>query len=527
MVAYFPIISVVVLLVFAIILVLIRVIRPGFAYTWVVAALGALIAWPFVLISRSNIPQSIMMFNWRPGWISEYSPTLLVDEYSWPFALALATLVLSAILTDVIRANEANWSIWFGALVLGALGVLAVQAGNPMTLLLLWMAIDLAEMVILLGQLPGSKDRERVIISFSTRLAGTMLLVWSMIYTRSLGQNLDFSNIPIQVSIFLLLAAGLRLGVLPMHQPLRREYATRRNLGTISRLVAAGASMILLVRTAEVGVPQNMTLILLLLSGFAAIYSSIAWVNAPDEVEGRPYWILGLASFVVASTIRAQPSAGLAWGIVTILSGSVVFLMSLRQKYLLILPAIGVLGLSSLPYLPIWNGVYLYVPGFHPALVLFLIAQSVFLVGYVYQAFKPLPKQIAMDRFVWIIYPWGLVLLPGVLILVGWFERDMPLSLASGLPGLVIAVLCGIWVLLALQLRKRETIARTIHSAGIFVVRFFSLEWVYRFLWGVYFAMGRVIHLAINILEGDGGILWALLFVVLFVAILAQVRLGG
>jgi len=186
-----------------------------------------------------------------------------------------------------------------------------------------------------------------------------------------------------------------------------------------------------------------------------------------------------------------------------------------------------VLGLSSLPYLPIWNGVYLYVPGFHPALVLFLIAQSVFLVGYVYQAFKPLPKQIAMDRFVWIIYPWGLVLLPGVLILVGWFERDMPLSLASGLPGLVIAVLCGIWVLLALQLRKRETIARTIHSAGIFVVRFFSLEWVYRFLWGVYFAMGRVIHLAINILEGDGGILWALLFVVLFVAILAQVRLGG
>jgi hypothetical protein len=201
--------------------------------------------------------------------------------------------------------------------------------------------------------------------------------------------------------------------------------------------------------------------------------------------------------------------------------------MSLRHRYLLIFLAVGAIGLSSLPYLPIWNGVNLYVPGFQPVLVLLLIAQSVLLVGYVSKSIKPTASQDAIDRFVWVIYPWGILLLPGVLIVIGWFERDVPLSLASVLPGLAVAVLSGIWVLVALQLRKRETLARTIHNAGSFVVRFFSLDWIYRILWGGYFALGRLIHLAINILEGDGGILWALLFVVLLVALLAQVRLGG
>jgi hypothetical protein len=525
MVAYFPLISVAVLLLFALILVVLRLIRPGFAYSWIVAAMGALIAWSFVFFSHSNISHTIVLFNWQPDWITEHSPELLLDQYSWPFAIALSTLILSAILTDVIRANETNWSIWAAGLFMGALGILAVQAGNPMTLLLLWMAIDLVELVYSLGQLSNSIDRERVIVAFSTRLAGTMLLVWSIIYTHAIGSNLEFNNIPAQTSIFLLLAAGLRLGVLPLHQPLGREYATRRNLGTLTHFVAAGASMILLVRTAVVGIPQELDLILLLLTGFAAIYASIAWIASTDEIEGRPYWILGLASLVVASAIRAQPQASLAWSIVSILSGSLLFLFSMRHKYLSFLLALGAVGLSSLPYLPIWNGVYLYVPGFRPSLALFLIAQSVLLVGYLRHAIKPVPSPTDIMRWVWLVYPWGLALLPGILILIGWFESDAPLSLATILPGLVVVVLSGIWLLVARQLRKREKLLQYIRDAGTAVVRFFSLEWIYRFLWRVYYLLRRFIRIGIDILEGDGGILWALLFVVLFVAILAQLRI--
>ena len=526
MVAYFPLISALVLLVFSGILVLIRLVRPSFAFAWFVAVFGALIAWPFVLLSRSNLPQTISLFHWRPEWISEHSPFLLLDQYSWPFALALVTLVLSAILTDVFRAADENWSTWVGGLLLGGLGVLAVQAGNPMTLLLFWMVIDLSELVFLLAQHEQNIDSERVIIAFSARLAGTMLFVWAIISTSAIGERLEFSNIPPQVSIYLLLAAGLRLGVIPMHQPLRREYATRRNLGTVSRLVASGASMILLVRTAEVGVPSDVYLLLLLLTGFTAIYSAVAWATAPNEVDGRPYWILGLASFVVASTIRAQPLAGLAWGIVAILSGSVLFLYSTRHKYLLPLLVLGAVGLSSLPYMPIWNGVSLYSPEFELPLGLFLIAQSILLVGFLRHSIRYIPPPPALEKWVWIIYPWGLALLPGVLILIGWFNMETPLNLASVFPSIIVVILCGLLIFSTRQLSRRETLARNMHNAGVVLFRFFSLEWVYRQLWGVYFAIGRLIRVVGNILEGDGGVLWAILLVVLFVAILAQVRLG-
>jgi hypothetical protein len=47
---------------------------------------------------------------------------------------------------------------------------------------------------------------------------------------------------------YLLLAAGLRLGVLPLHLPYASEAAIRRGFGSALRLISAGSSLILLAR---------------------------------------------------------------------------------------------------------------------------------------------------------------------------------------------------------------------------------------------------------------------------------------
>jgi len=48
--------------------------------------------------------------------------------------------------------------------------------------------------------------------------------------------------------------------------------------------------------------------------------------------------------------------------------------------------------------------------------------------------------------------------------------------------------------------------------------RFLSFEWLYRLFWRVYRLLTRVSALFSTILEGDGGILWALvLFALIFV----------
>ena len=526
MVEYFPLLAIVVLITAAIVLVTLRLVRPIFAYSWLIAAFGALIAWPLVLLSRSIMPDSISLFVWQPDWLFPYSPNLLIDQYSWPYAFALATVVLSVILTDVVRANEADWSVWAGSLVLGALGILAVQAGNPLTLLIIWTAIDLAEVLILLGQASQRKELERAIAAFSARLAGSLLLVWAMIYASYLGENLLFSQIPSQASIYLLLAAALRLGVLPFHQPYLQEVPLRRSLGTISRLVSAAASMILLTRTAIPGVPEFLSPTILVLTGITAIYAALAWASAQNELDGRPYWILGMAAISIASTVTAQPYASLAWGVLTILSGGVLFLVSARHRYLVIILMLGMIGLTTLPFTSAWNGALLYTPPFRLSLILFLIAQSLFMGGYLRHSLRKEKPLSGTERWVWVIYPWGLVLLPFSQFLIGWLGYNIELNLSTLLPGVIVCLLSGVWIALYRQLIKRPTVIHYAQGIAKPIERIFSLNWMYLLIWRAYLIIGRLVSFVIVIFEGDGGVLWAIFFLVILLAIIAQLRIG-
>lgn len=508
-------------------LITIRLIRPGFQFHWLIAAFGSLLAWFNLLILRGNIPQTVRLLEWRPDWLSLFTPELLLDQYSWSFALCLATLTLSVVLTDVVRRPVTDWSLWVGGLFLTALGVSAVMAGNPLTLILFWTAIDLVELLILLGQLKQSESRERVIIAFSVRLTGTFLLIWAVVSARLTGNVWGLSQITPQASLLMLVAAGLRLGVLPINQPYRREIQQKQSLGTIGRMVAAGASLILVTRTSVVGIPESMTGILLLLTGLAAVYGAFSWANSESGLDGRPYWILGMGALSVASAVRANPLASLAWGELAILSGGLIFLNSVRNRYIVSLSILGWVGLISLPYTPGWNTLLLYHQPHHIFLVLPLLAQSLLAAGYLHFILQPGEKADGIERWVWIIYPWGLLLLPLTHWLISQFEWQATLRVGTLLPGLIVGLLVGFWFYAKKELSRRPRLMDLFNRIGQNFARLLSLHWLYRALWRLYFSIGRMVRLIITILEGDGGVLWALLILVLFITILSRSLTGG
>jgi hypothetical protein len=47
-----------------------------------------------------------------------------------------------------------------------------------------------------------------------------------------------------------------------------------------------------------------------------------------------------------------------------------------------------------------------------------------------------------------------------------------------------------------------------------------SLAWVYRILWSLYRQIGRLLYAITRLLEGEGGLLWALLLFILIISIL-------
>jgi hypothetical protein len=550
-----PLLAVGFLLLAALAMTVIGLLRPRFAYQWLIAIGGALAAWLLVLFARPASPAAtgggglLPVVDWSVGQIFVESPAMLCDGVAWVYAMALVTLALVTILTAVARPQP-DWRPWSSTLTLVGLGLLAVWAGNALTLMLSWILLDVGEFLVLLVQGRHSAQRELAVVTFGGRLLGVLILLWGDLAVRAMGGELTFADIPAQASVYLLVAAGLRLGVLPLQVPFLGELPLRRGLGTALRLVPAAASLTLLARTAINGAPANLTQILLPLTALAAVVGGGLWLTATSELSGRPFWVLGLAALAVGAALRQAPLASLAWGLALLLPGALLFLFSARRRGdrrywpWLAIPVLGWLSLTALPFTPIWAGSLVYgaqfgrpEAGFWPwsTAVLFLGAHALLLAGYMRHALQLGEPLLRLERWVGVVYPVGLALLVMLLVVLG---RELPAKELTELSGwwrwvgggLAAAFGVGIWFLTRRWLREAPSPAEgeaPAQEPAPAWARFVSLRWLYQLGWNIYRLIGRGLEAATLVMEGDGGLLWALLLLLLVVSLVLGWGAGG
>jgi len=527
MTPYLPALSIIALITFSILSPAAFLIRRSMTHAWLVAVMGALVGWILILLAGFDLPYTIPLLSWEPREILSASPVLLVDQISWPFAVSVATLALAVIVTEVAREFEAELSSWAGSLALAALGLTTVLAGNPLTLLLGWSVLDFSESLILLRHLQRSEERKQVISAVAARVAGSILLLYGLVQASASDIQLNFENIPSGVSIYLLLAASLRLGVVPVHLPFWREPPLRRGIGTISRLTTVAASLVLLPRVASAGVQENQAGILLLLTALAAIYSGYSWFNSTNELEGRPFWILGWAALSLAAAIRGQAFASLAWGSALIFTGGLQFLYSFRSRYLLILPLLGFLSTATLPFTPTWLGGQMYSSPFNVWQIAFIISQALLLRGIIRHSLRSVDELRRVERWVWVIYPTGLLLILLSQYLASWLggslfgNSDWEIGFGTTIPGVIVLAFSALWLLWAQKVRPMPKWVVTIFD------KVFSLGWFYSLLAWLFRLTGQALSFISAVLEGEGGILWALLLLVLLIAFLTQRGFSG
>lgn len=496
--------------------------RPKFTYHWLVAAGGAFLAWVGAWVLRSRLPTTHVLSLWEPHELLPMFPELLADAVSWPLALALVTLCLGVIFTDVGRASETSWRVWTGDLGITALGVLAVMAGNPLTLIMAWTLIDVLKVIILLRQVEDRSTRRRVIAFFSANTLGIMLVFWAMMDSLRSGTPLTFNNVPSSSAVFLIAAAGLRLGALPLQVAFLREPHQNRGQGTLIHLIPPAASLVLLVRTAHTGIPQTWESIFLVFAVLAGVFGGIAWAGARDELNGRVYWMVGVSAMAFASAIRSQPAAALSWSVTLLYLGAVLFLASARERRFLPIGLLALFNLSSLPHSPTFTGAGLYSP-FNLLIVFLLVAQAALLIGFVKHMLPETAPLAGVERWVLLIYPLGLTLLPATHLLAGnWLLPDLGAPTAPPTwPSLVVLGLALVAGLLAWRgVRVPERVFSVLEQI-------FSLRWVYTFLGWIYIGLGQVLAFVTHLLEGEGGVLWAMLLVALLVSLISQIGAGA
>lgn len=511
------------LLITAIALLVLRLTAPSFRYNWLIATGGAFLGWLSVLAWQLQMPMAFQFPAWQPTTLFSQSPTFVGDGIAWTFAISLATLCLSTILTAVARSDFPRPISWMGSLILTSLGILAVVADNPLTLVLIWAAIDISELIAQMRVVEDPRLSERTVVAFSLRAAGIFVLLWASMVSIANGQPLDFRSAPPQAGLYLILAVGLRIGVLPLHLPFVEETALRRGFGTGLRMISVASSLILLARIPLSSLASPITPYLLILVSLAAVYGGWQWLRAPDELSGRPFWLIGMGSLAVAAALRASPIGATAWGCGLILAGGALFLSSEQNRWLIRALLIGAWGISSLP-------LSLTATGWNSGVVtpllswlgwpFLILAHAMLIAGFVRHSLRMTMRSSSEDQPIWAknVYPIGIFLLLIVAVLLGLFGWSGSLQIGNLLAGSLAALLS----LGLLWLSPRLRVLNPVRAHWVRPVNVSWLEAGYQVLWSLYRQLGRVSNVVSGVLEGESGVMWTLLVLVLFATFFAQ-----
>ncbi len=523
------------LLVASLAIIILDRVNPRFGTSWLIATGACILSWLTIFILRLRLPTSLALFSWEEtsfNLMGKFS--LLLDYESWPYVLALITITLAVVLTGAARTRyDSTPRSWAASMTITAMGLLSLQSGSSLTLMAAWVLADLLELFYLLRLDDAPQFNLRIIVSYGVRMASIAMLFLATMIGWQVNANFDLTQIPQSAGLFFMLAAGFRLGVFPLNLPFLQEPGLRRGGGNIFRLAPVASSLVLLARLPGDLIPAALsgwTWLFFALLAIAALYAAFRWLSAADEIEGRPFWIVAWAALATASILNGQPRASVAWGLALLLPGSLLFLYYPRVQRMNFLLYFGLIGLIGLPYTPLASGwLGLMGNGLSIWTFLFLIAHAVMVFGYINRIIQPGGEAGALESWARIVYPLGMiVIIQGILTLglIGW-----PGSLTIGiwwLPVISNLLVFGTLILIRrlgisppyLQLPASSGLSKTLNWVIPRMEPVFRLEWLYQVGWRVFNFFGKVLQDFSIILEGEGGILWTTLLLVLLITVL-------
>jgi hypothetical protein len=178
---------------------------------------------------------------------------------------------------------------------------------------------------------------------------------------------------------------------------------------------------------------------------------------------------------------------------------------------------VGAWSLSTLPF-SLTASAWLGNLGFFVPFV--IAAQALLVAGFIRHALRPSGRDTIESQAGWMrtVYPSGILLLVICQLLLGFFGWDGALQIGAWLQAIIASLLTLglVWA------TPRFRILNPIRAHWVKNPAASRIDDIYGSIWGVYRLLGRVSQ-AINVtLEGEGGIMWTLLFLVIFISLLTQ-----
>jgi len=512
----------------ALILILSRI-KTNIGRVWLIGTILSLMNWGIILGFRWLYPLQINISEWFPiGEISQRGIILQLDSVSWPLMLALCAVQTAVIITDSSRLDEIpSPVIWSGLYLVYTVGFLAVLTSSIITILLVWALVDIIEFIILIRNVTSGKKINEIVVSFAVKILGLFIFIFSLLISYEQGNPLRIGQEANSIGFIILIAVGLRLGVIPFNLPFVSGSPIRRGLGNSIRMVSVTTSMIVLLRLPIGTFDERVQGILLTFTAVGILFGAIMWYGSSSELEGRPYWIITMAGLAIYSSINGNQIATLAWTLALILSGSVLFLYSARGRIISVIPLLAVIGITGLPFTPSaigWQGIIILGGLFRNLLM--ILSVSIIILGYLRHTTIVDTLLSIKEKWIWITYPVGLF----ILVLSQWLIfliSDVDWYISGTLYASILAFLLPLILHFLIRKFLRESeyadfLQRILKPIGNFIIRFLSFRWVYDLIWSFLGLFQRIVNIVTNILEGQGGIIWVIVFLVMLFTLITS-----
>jgi hypothetical protein len=504
-------------LVTALTLVLLRVFRPGFSFAWPIAVIGSFLAWISVFLWQLNLPDHLVLFDFKYLDVINYSISLASDGVNYPYVVGISSLVMAAIFTSAMKAREANPLSWVTILLLSIIGLIAVLAENPLTLVIAWSFMDLAGIISSLNSSDDPIFSQRAVLSFSTRVIGTGLVLWAgIISTPSLGGSFTQSAIQHNPGVIIILGVIIRSFALFIPHPYSRDTAIRNGIEATYKLISAAATVVMLSRVRmDPSIPLTIPLLIvsIAITGLISVYG---WLRNPREIFYQSNWILGLITLSISATLMGNPLGSAAWGSACLFAGGLLFFYSHRNRVLTVSLLIAVYILSSFPYSITATGWSEDNSKYWITLIILIPLQSLLTAGYIRSIVREEKDYLNnQPRWVIVIYSMGLVSLALSGLILGVMGWEGASQMGAWIPAAIAAVLTATssFILIRIPIPApldSRLLGRPIAWAGSILT----------VSWGLYRTLRRLLDILTTTFEGDGGVLWTILFLIVFISIL-------
>jgi len=490
------------------------------AYLWMVFILATSIVWLLLFIIQPDKISPLVVKNWIKIGSTPVDLTLEINSLNWPIGVSYFTILLSYLLTSIVRlrGNKSLYA-WVEMTVLVVSGWLVLLARDYWSILIAWTLIDFVELLFHLRY--KMLDPVRFYLHFLVKFIGSMLLVFGISRSFQVNPQSLFGNNIEGVGTVILLAAILHSGIFSNTQ----KKLSKINYSQISliflRIISFTASFFVLTYISDHRFSFLSGMIIKILFLGTAIWGAYRWAMGSNESYRFQELLLAFGAMVGYLYLTGSGTAIVYWLIFLLMPIGWLFLYSDRDSWIYIFWLFCIFMMSGLPFSITFQGLKEFlISGNSIDLLLMTLPIILVISGYIKHAFKKSGKYKYLEPWYQIFYLFGLFL-PLISMSAVVLKNTRPIAdKFSGwwIGSVVLSLSITVYFY---QVKSKN---RNIEFDNVRELRIGSISVFFKVMQmiskKVNFLFENFLTFISRIFEGAGGILWAVVFLALFMTIL-------